>query len=109
GAVDGWSEILKKHGSMTLSQVLQPAIDLAETGFPVSSVISRDWKRQEGFLRQNKYAGYTYLLEGNAPEEGTVFKNQKLALTMKLIAEKGRDVFYKGKIAREVSDYMKEH
>lgn len=109
GVVDGWSEILANHGTMTFAQVLQPAIEYAEKGFPVSNIIAAQWKRVESLLRENENAASTYLLDGQAPAEGTLFKQPQLAKTLKLIAEKGRDVFYEGEIAHEISNYMNKN
>ena len=47
GAVAGWADILKRHGSMTLADVLRPAIELAEQGFPVTEVIAGHWSSLE--------------------------------------------------------------
>src|SRR5699024_8734930 len=97
------------HGTMTFAQVLQPAIEYAEEGFPISSIIAAQWKRREHFLRENENAASIYLFNGQAPAEGTFFKQPQLAKTLKLIAEKGRDVFYEGKIAHDISNYMERN
>src|SRR5262245_63127856 len=47
GAVDGWAKILERYGTMKLAQVLQPAIEYAERGFPVTDVIAADWRSEE--------------------------------------------------------------
>lgn len=109
GTVDGWAEILDKHGSMTFNQVLQPAIEYAEKGFPISEIIAAQWKRSESLLQKNKEAASVYLQNGKAPTEGTYFKQPELAKTLKAISEEGRDAFYTGEIARKVSDYMEEN
>ncbi|KAB7706521.1 gamma-glutamyltransferase [Bacillus aerolatus] len=108
GTVDGWAEVLEKHGTMTFAEVLQPAIEYAEKGFPVSEIIAAQWRRAEPLLKQNKEASEYYLIEGRAPREGEIFKNPKLADTLKAIAEGGRDAFYKGKIAREIAEYVEK-
>ncbi|MFK2825506.1 gamma-glutamyltransferase [Bacillus sp. B190/17] len=108
GTVDGWAEILEKHGTMTFAEVLQPAIEYAERGFPVSEIIAAQWKRSESLLKQNKEASECYLIEGKAPREGEVFKIPQLADTLIAIAEGGRDAFYKGKIAREIAAYVEK-
>jgi len=109
GTVDGWAEILNKHGTMTFAQVLQPAIQYAEKGFPVSEIIAAQWKRSEELLRKNKEARECYLIEGKAPKEGDIFKVPHLANTLKAIAAEGRDAFYKGKIALEIADYVEKN
>ncbi|MCY8235274.1 gamma-glutamyltransferase [Priestia endophytica] len=109
GAVDGWAEMLDKHGSMTFNQVLQPAIEYAEKGFPVSEIIAAQWRRYESLLRHNKEAASVYLLNDQAPRDGIHFKQPQLAKTLQEIAEKGRDAFYKGEIAHKVSNYMEKN
>ncbi|MFT4416382.1 gamma-glutamyltransferase [Fredinandcohnia humi] len=109
GTVDGWAEILEKHGTMSFAEVLQPAITYAEEGFPVSEIIAAQWRRQESLLTQNKDAERTFLINGKAPREGELFKNPRLAQTLKAIAKDGRDAFYKGEIAHQISDYMERN
>ncbi|RNB85840.1 gamma-glutamyltransferase [Brevibacillus fluminis] len=109
GTVDGWAEILEKHGTMTFAQVLAPAIEYAEKGFPVSEIISNQWKREEELLRATLAASETFLLDGRAPREGELFVNPRLAATLKAISAGGRDAFYKGEIARKIAAYMEEH
>lgn len=106
GTVDGWAEILEKHGTMPFSQVLKPAIEYAEQGFPVSEIISTQWKREEALLRQNVEAAEAYLINGKAPKEGQVFKQPRLAKTLRTIAEGGREAFYRGEIAHKIADYV---
>ncbi|MBU8878599.1 gamma-glutamyltransferase [Bacillus sp. FJAT-29790] len=108
GTVDGWAEILEKHGTMTFAEVLQPAIEYAEKGFPVTEIIATQWKRSESLLKQNKEASEYYLINGKAPREGDIFKIPQLADTLNAIAEGGRDAFYKGKIAREIATYVEK-
>lgn len=104
GIVDGWAETLKRHGTMTFSQVLQPAIEYAEKGFPVSEIIAAQWRRCESLLRRNKEATSVYLPNNRPPREGEIFKQPQLAKTLRAIADGGRDAFYKGEIARNISD-----
>jgi gamma-glutamyltranspeptidase / glutathione hydrolase len=106
GAVDGWAEILEKHGTMTFAQVLQPAIEYAEHGFPVSEIIHTQWKREESLLRQNKEAAETFLIHDKAPKEGQIFKHHRLAATLRALAEGGREAFYKGEIAHKIAAYV---
>ncbi len=98
GAVDGWATLLKSHGTMTLAQVLQPAIEYAERGYPVSEIIATDWK--DGLQHKgNADFAATFLPNGKAPVAGDIFTNKNLAATLRLIAKEGRDVMYKGALA----------
>lgn len=103
GAVDAWERALKTHGTMTLAQVLAPAIHYAEEGFPVSEIIARQWQYRASLLEQNEAARQTYLVEGKRPPRfGEIFIQPNIARTLRLIAEGGRDAFYRGPIAEEI-------
>ncbi len=108
GVVDGWFEMHKKFGTMKMKEILQPAIDYANNGFPVTEVIafymqgnSRSLQRFPGFKE-------TFMPNGKAPEKGEIFKNPRLAKTFETIAESGRDAFYKGEIAQKIVKYVRE-
>lgn len=109
GAVDGWFELHQKFGRLPMADLLAPAIDYAEQGFPLTQLVAYYWNRSVPFLQ--KFPGFkeTFMPGGKAPQEGEVFRNPRLAKTYRRIAEGGRDVFYKGDIAREIAAYMKEN
>jgi gamma-glutamyltranspeptidase/glutathione hydrolase len=107
GCVDGWFELHKKFGSLSMKEILSPAIHYAENGFPLTELIAYYWGRSS-FLK--RYPGFEeiFLPGGEAPKKGEVFKNPYLANTFELIAEQGRDVFYKGEIAEKIVSYVRE-
>jgi gamma-glutamyltranspeptidase/glutathione hydrolase len=102
GALDGWCALLDNYGTMSLAQVLAPAIELAEHGFPVTEVIAHWWQVNRAKLQVNASAARTYLPAGRAPEPGEVFVQPDLADTFKKIAQEGPDVFYRGEIAEAI-------
>ena len=102
GAVDGWHELLDRFGTMSLSDVLTPAIEYARSGFPVSEIIQRQWAGASQALAQWPDSASTYLPGGRPPRVGEVFKNLRLASTYEAIARGGRDAFYRGDIARRI-------
>jgi gamma-glutamyltranspeptidase / glutathione hydrolase len=106
GCVDGWFELHKKFGKMKMKDILQPAINYARNGFPVTEVIADQW--QVGFDSRVKYPGFkeTFGLNGRALKKGQIFKNPNLASTMEKIVAGGSDVFYKGEIAESIEIYM---
>ena len=108
GCVDGWFELHGKFGKLPMSDVLQPAIDYANDGFPVSELIAYYWS---GGRRLARYPGFakTFLPGGKAPGKGEVFRNPMLASTLKILATEGRDAFYKGEIAKTIDQFMKKH
>ena len=101
GAVDGWAKLLERYGTMKLSQVLQPAIDYAERGFPVTDVIAGDWDNALQHKANADFAA-TFLPNGKPLAAGEIFTNKNLANTLKLVAAKGSSVFYTGEIAQKI-------
>jgi gamma-glutamyltranspeptidase/glutathione hydrolase len=106
GVVDGWAELLAKHGTMTIDKALQPAIRYARDGYAVSEIIAHQWKDQEATLSRDPNAAATFLIDGRAPRTGEIFRNPKLAASLELIAKGGRDAFYKGPIAKAIGEDM---
>lgn len=108
GCVDGWFELHKKFGKLPMEELLKPAIKYAEEGFPVSELIAYYIQRSANFLKS--FPGFieTYMPNGKAPVKGEIFKNPALAKTLRMIAEGGRDEFYKGKIAKIIERTVKK-
>jgi len=108
GACSGWCDMVERHGKLLLEDVLKPAVTLAEEGFPVAPVTAYFWGRGVG--RQLKHApnGKELMIDGRAPRSGEVFRNPGLARTLKTIAEKGKDAFYKGEIARSIVNVVEK-
>ena len=107
GAFDGWVTLRDKYGTIGLSELLAPAIDYAEHGFPVMEKTAEDWDAEVRKLSRTPAAAANYLLDGRAPRPGEIFRQPNLARTLRTLAEGGRDAFYKGPIARTIVDYMK--
>ena len=108
GCVDGWFELHKRFGTMQMDQILAPAITYAREGFPVTELIAYYWAGNARSLSRYPNVKEVYMPEGKAPAKGEIFKNPYLANTLELIAEGGRDAFYKGEIARTIDAFMKE-
>lgn len=108
GAVDGWYELHERYGRLPMPELLEPAIQYAEQGFPVTEFIADLW--QEDIKLRTEYPGNAevFMPGGKAPETGDIFKNPNLANTYRMIAEGGRDAFYKGEIAAKIDAYMAE-
>src|SRR5438309_3232016 len=119
GVVDAWYVLLDRWGTMSFEQVLQPAIALAENGFPLGDAAAADIAETKKILRYPTTVKI-YLPNGQSPKAGEIFKNPDLARTMKKLVEaeqanksKGRhealkaarDRFYKGDIARELAAF----
>jgi gamma-glutamyltranspeptidase/glutathione hydrolase len=112
GAVDAWAELHKKFGKLKLSEDLSPAVHYAEEGFPVTELIAYYWSfgpRIYKDLPGAFFQIYTLDGKGRTPAKGDIFKNPALANTLRLIGEKGRDVFYKGEIADKIDAFMQQN
>ena len=102
GAVDGWDVLLKRAGTMTFKETLEPAAVLAEQGFGVTERIRNDWIYGATVLAKDPDSVKTYLVDGKPPNTYDVFRNPDLAHTFRLLQAQGRDVFYKGEIAQAI-------
>src|SRR6266581_2204278 len=119
GVVDAWYTLLDRWGTMSFEQVLQPAIELAEKGFPLSEASANDIASTTKILKYPSTVKI-YLPNGQPPKAGEIFKNPDLSLTLRKLVEaeqsnkeKGRhqalkaarDRFYQGDIARELASF----
>jgi len=103
GACAGWCDLIAKHGSRSMSEILAPAIRLADEGFPVAPLTSYFWSR--GADRQLKSAlnGNEMTIDGRAPKAGEIFRNAGLAKTLSVVAEKMLRGFTKVKLQNQLS------
>ena len=101
GAIDGWTRLLKDHGTMPLERLLAPAIALAEGGFVVAPRVAADWAIGARKFR-SAGAKRNLLKDGKIPKPGDVMRFPALAKTLKRIAKDGRDGFYKGEVAKDM-------
>jgi gamma-glutamyltranspeptidase/glutathione hydrolase len=108
GAAAGWVDTVEKFGTMSLKEVLTPAIELADEGFPVAPYTAMAWKRSEGLLKRGP-TGEEMLLNGEAPKEGEIMKNPTLAETFRTLAEHGKQGFYEGRIAEAIVEIIQSY
>ena len=102
GVVEGWHQLLTRFGSITLARALEPAIGYARDGFPVQQLMAAEWAQAVPKLTADPAATATFLPCGQAPAEGEIFANPRLAGSLALIARQGRDAFYTGDLARAI-------
>jgi gamma-glutamyltranspeptidase / glutathione hydrolase len=102
GAVAGWAALHQRFGRLPFAEVLGPARFYAEEGFPVGSIVAAGWADHEETLAAEPAAAAVYLPGGQPPRAGAVFRNQDLARSLQLVAEHGRDAFYRGPIAEAI-------
>lgn len=108
GVVSGWDLLRSRFGTKDFATLLWPAIYYAEEGFPVSERIAGGWRASEKMLAKHPHSRETYLPGGRAPRAGEIFRNPDLAKSLRRIAEKGRDGFYKGPTAEAILRISKE-
>src|SRR3989442_1329016 len=108
GALSGWAALLARYGTITLAQALEPAIALADSGFPVSPTIAGGWATTAEKLRHDDGARATYLVDATrAPHPGEWFTNSDLARTFRLIAAQGPAVLYGGELGQRGVDRVR--
>lgn len=108
GAVAAWEKLVADHGTRSLGDLLQPAIRLAEGGFPVQPRVGWDWARNVARVAGDPFAAATYLIDGRAPAIGRVMRMEKLAATLRRIAEHGARGFYEGPVAQDLVGRLRE-
>ncbi|HOQ44399.1 MAG TPA: gamma-glutamyltransferase [Bryobacteraceae bacterium] len=123
GVVDAWYILLDRWGTMTFAEVLAPAIEIAERGFPLSESVAHAMAKTE---KLRKYPSTVKVLfpDGREPQAGQVWRNPQLARTLRRLVEAeraaagqgrraalkaARDRFYKGDIAREMARFSEEN
>ena len=102
GALAGWDELLRKYGTISLAQALAPAIRYAEEGYPVTPIISRDWKGAEEVLVRDSAAKATFMPGGHAPAPGEWFSNPDYARTLREVSSGGIKVLYGGALGERI-------
>ena len=121
-AVDAWLTTLRLHGTMSAAEVLAPAIELAERGFPANYFIRKNLRDAAVVLRTFPSTSAVFLPGGEVPAEGAPIRQPELAATLRLLVaaegraggtrEQGiqaaRDAFYKGDIAAQVGRFARE-
>ena len=122
GAFDAWMLLLRDHGTMTLSEVLGPAISYARDGYPVVPRISATIDTvRELFETEWKTSADIYLPGGKPPAPGTIFKNPAMARTYEKIVresegvkgnrekqiEHARSIWYRGWVAEEIDKFCR--
>ncbi len=119
GAVRGWADLLARHGSMPLANLLAPAIAVAEQGFGVTEWIAQGWRLSEPKLRRDadwqsgdadngppQPSGQELLLNGRAPRFAERMRLPELASTLRGIADGGPDYIYKGEFASKAAAHV---
>ena len=102
GVVDGWAKAHDRFGRLPWKDLFTPAIYYARHGYPVPEMIHDFWRLGGQRLQQTPEAEHVFLPQHHVPEVGEMFSNPKLASTLSLLADRGRDAFYRGAIAKAI-------
>ena len=108
GCVDGWFQLHDRFGILSMKDILSAAIGYARNGFPVADEAAFYFAGLKSLYGNDPNVREVFLPDGSAPERGELFKNPELANTLEKIADGGRDVFYKGEIAKKIAAFMKK-
>jgi gamma-glutamyltranspeptidase/glutathione hydrolase len=103
GACAGWCDLIERHGSLSLAEILAPAIRLAREGFPVTPLTSYYWSRGAENQLGTALNGSEMTIDGRGPRPGEIFRNPGLARTLETLAEGGKRAFYEGAIAEAIA------
>jgi len=106
GTVEAWCRLVADHGTKGMDEILAPAIRYAEEGFAIQPVIGQAWAASVGRLRGDENARRILLVDDEAPEVGSLFRQPLLAETLKEIARKGPAGFYEGWVAEDMVAYL---
>ena len=102
GAPAAWVDAHERWGRLDLSEILEPAIDLAERGFPVSPLTANWWQEGAEQLLSRHRHGQELMIHGRGPRAGEVIRLPTLAKTLEILAEQGKESFYRGQIAEKI-------
>ncbi len=108
GAVGAWAEALRRFGTISFAQALQPAVTLAQAGLPVSERLASDIAGAEAKLREEPEAARIFLPGGTLPQAGDVLARPDLAQTLLTLQEKGAEELYTGALGRKVARFIQD-
>jgi gamma-glutamyltranspeptidase / glutathione hydrolase len=109
GAVAGWAAMHEKFGKLSFEQCLQPAIEIAERGYGVTSITQNKWAAQVPLLQDQPGFAQAFMPKGRAPNVGEKFIFTGAAETLKRIAAtKGKD-YYEGQTAQAIAAFCQQH
>ena len=102
GCVRGWEALHKKFGKLPWADLFQPAMYYAQNGFPVTEVVETYWRTEKAALEKDVNGKRVFLINGETPKVGEVFRNPEYARALQLVAKEGPDIFYRGAIAKAI-------
>jgi gamma-glutamyltranspeptidase/glutathione hydrolase len=114
GAPSAWAALSERFGRLPLTEVLGPAIQYAEEGYPVSPVISRLWQDGFNIYKAERGEEFRHWFElfapkGRPPAAGEIWRSPEHAATLQLIAETNAESFYRGKLAEKIDQFFRKY
>ncbi len=109
GAIAGWEALHKKFGSLPFADLMEPAIEIAERGHAVASVVARKWAAAVPELKNQPGFADAFMPHGRAPEVSELIRMPGHAKTLRLLAEKGPRAYYEGEIAERIAAFAREY
>ncbi len=104
GMIAGAEMAIRKYGTLNLSKILTPVIELARKGFPVSAQFSKTVVKYYDLLEMNRTTSLIYLPDWYPLQQGTILKREDLAITLEMLTIKGLRDFYQGQMAQDVAE-----
>ena len=108
GACAGWCDLVERHGKNPISTVLEPAIRLAEEGFPVAPITAHSWSSGVELQLSKSPGGLELTIEGRAPYPGEIFRNPGMSKTLQRVAAGGSEAFYRGEIGAAIARSIRD-
>lgn len=115
GTPGAWAELSRKFGKLSLKEVLAPAIEYAERGFPLSPTLAKNWEKAfreyKEKLKGDEFQPWfdTFAPKGRAPKAGEMWASPDHARTLRLIAETDARAFYEGELADEIDAFFRKY
>jgi gamma-glutamyltranspeptidase / glutathione hydrolase len=107
GAVGGATYAVQKYGTKPLNDVLAPAIEIAEQGFPITVGLGRSLANSREKLEKYPSTTKVWFKDGKPRETGDVLVNKDLGRTLRAIAAQGAEPFYRGAVAKNTAAFLK--
>ncbi|KAB2333356.1 gamma-glutamyltransferase family protein [Cytobacillus depressus] len=115
GAPSAWAELLKRFGKLSLKEVLEPAVNYAENGYPLTPILAKYWNIAfNRFKRTFTDAEFQHWFEtfapaGRAPQAGNIWRSPGHASTLKSIGETNAESFYRGDLAEKIHEFSEKY
>ncbi|MDQ0162355.1 gamma-glutamyltransferase family protein [Aeribacillus alveayuensis] len=115
GAPSAWAELSKRFGKLPLTEVLKPAIEYAQNGYPISPILGKNWaaafQRFQKCFIDEEFQGWfdTFAPKGRAPKIGEIWRSEGHAKTLQSIAQSNAESFYRGELAEKITSFFQKY